>query len=147
MITRSKIFPILIISSLLAVGLFGIFGINMADDNGRHFCPISPLSSDGCALFGSPFSEALHHISALRNFAQGVININAFSLTLLFLLIFAFAIFATFLQKTPFLQTSFRLSYQKPEELDYSQKKRFLRWLAIRHKKDPHASQRAHDYS
>ncbi len=144
---RLKIIPILIISSLLTIGLFGILGINMTDNNGQHSCPISMFSNDDCLLSSNSFFEVFHHISALQNFTQGMVNINNFSLMLQILLMFIFAIFSTFLRKTPFLQVSPRQNYRKIEELGYSPKKQFLRWIALRYKKDPHASQWAHDYS
>lgn len=147
MIIRSKIPPIFVVSSLLAVGLFGIFGINMFDSNGQHSCPVSVLSSDDCSPAHGSLSEAFHHISALQNFAQGLINSNTFSSMLLILLMFVLAIFSSILAKTPSLEVSASRSHRDIEEFDYSQKKRFLRWLALHYKRDPHASQRVHDYS
>lgn len=146
MFMRSKILPIFVISSLLAIGLFGILGISMADYNGQHSCPVSVLS-DNCSPSYGPPAEALHHISALQNFAQGLINTNTFSSMLLILLMFALTIFSVFLQKTPSLEIPSSQNYRNIKEFDYSQKKRFLRWLALRHKRDPHASQWVHDYS
>lgn len=144
---RSKLLPIFIISSLLAIGLFGVLEISMNGYNGQHSCPISVLSSDDCSTSYDPLSEAFHHVSALQNFAQGLINTSAFSSMILVLMMFIFAIFSTFLQKTPSLEISSSQNYRNIEEFDYSQKKRFLRWLALRHKRGPHASQWVHDYS
>lgn len=144
---RSKILPIFIVSSLLAIGLFGVLGINMTYNNGQHSCPISALSSDDCPPSYNPLSEAFHHISALQNFAQGLVNTSTFSSMLLILLMFVLAIFSGILAKRPSLEVSASQSYRNIEEFDYSQKKRFLRWLALHHKRDPHASQWVHDYS
>lgn len=144
---RSKTLPILIILGLLTIGLFGIFGINMADSNGQHSCPVSVLSSDDCSPSNSPFVEMFHHISTLQNFIQELINTNTFPSMLLILMIFVLIIFSGILAKRPSLEFSASRSYRNIEEFYYSQKKRFLRWLALHHKRDPYASQWVHDCS
>jgi len=141
-----KIVPILIITSLLAVGLFGIFGISMVNSSGQHSCPVSALSSNDCSPSNSPLIETFHHISTLQNFAQGPINTNTFS-SILILLLLALTVFLTLFPKTPSLETSPQRGYYKTDQSEYSQKKQFLRWLALRQKRDPHALQWVHDYS
>lgn len=145
---RSRIFPLFIIGSLLTIGLFGVLGINMTDDdNGQHSCPVSVLSSGDCSSSYSPLSEAFHHISALQNFAEGVVSTNTPSLILLVLLVFALAVFSVFPQKTPSLQISSYRRHHGIGESDNPQKNPFLHWLAIRYKRNPRALQWVHDYS
>lgn len=144
---RLRILPIFIISSLLTVGLFGIFGISMTNNNGQHTCPISALSSDDCSPSNSPIAEAFHHISGLQNLAQGAINTNTSFLALSILLILAFSLLGTLISKTPSLQTSPTQRYRDITESHFPTKKQFLRWLALHQKRDPNALQWVHNYS
>ena len=143
----SNTIPIILISSLIAIGLLGMWGINMTDSNGRHSCPVSLLSSDECLPASGLLAEVFHHISGLQNFAQGAINTNTSLLMILLLLVLVFYALPTFLRKTPVLETSSYLGHREIEESGFLQKKRFLRWIALRHKRDPHALPWVHDYS
>lgn len=139
---RLRILPILLITSLLAVGILGFFGLN---HSGQHSCPISLLSGGDCPPIGGAFTLAFHHVSGLQSFTQSVVNLGTSPLILSTILIFAFLAFSKLLQKAPLLQLP---SFQRHDRITGSRflsKKQLIRWLALHHKRDPHALQWVHD--
>lgn len=146
---RSGIIAVVVVASLVAVGLFGVFGISMANYNGRHSCPLSALSSDNCAPFANsgPLAEAFHHISGLQNFAQSAVSAGASFLALFVLLIAASPLFGPVAQRTSPLQISSRGRCRRDDPELYPSKRWLLRWIALREKKYPHAPQRVHGCS
>lgn len=137
-----RLFTILIISSLLAVGLFGMFGINMI-----NYCPISALSNDNCSPTDSSLAEILHHISGLENFAEGAVDINVSFLMVSVLLIIAFSLFGLTISGILALQISSQGRYRCDKTEFHPSNQQFLRWLALHEKRDPQALQWVHDYS
>ncbi len=143
----TKPLTILIIPSLLAVGLFGIFGINMTNYNGQHSCPVSALSSDNCSSSDGPLAEIFHHVSVLQNFAQSVVGTNAPFLTLSVILIIVLWFFRLTAPKEPLAKIFSHKRYYRDKAELRQPKQRLLRWLVLCEKRDPHALRWVHDYS
>ncbi|HDY73120.1 MAG TPA: hypothetical protein ENH86_00930 [Candidatus Jorgensenbacteria bacterium] len=139
---RLRILPILLIFSLLTVGVLGFFGLN---HGGQHSCPISLLSGDNCPPIGGTFALVFHHMSGLQSFTQSIVNLDTSLLILYAILIFAFLSFSRFLQKATLLQPSSFQRYNRTTESRFLPKRQLMRWLALHHKRDPHALQWVHD--
>ncbi len=131
-----KILSICFVLVLLTIGVFGSFVLGSMDYTANHACPISVSSGNNCPILNS-LSLAIHHLSGLQNLSQSTININ-FSA---FILLGISAIFFLMEISSGQIQSSLPLSYQRHQEfLNFTikPKKKFLRWLAIFNKKDPH---------
>lgn len=142
---RTRILPILIISSLLIIGVFGFLGFGSIDHAAQHNCPISLMSGGVCPAASKALAFASHHVSGLQYFTQSIIGIDDFLLTLSALLAFVLLFFANLAQKASIPQSLSCEAYQRIAESRFIPKKQFLRWLALRHKRDPRALQWVHD--
>lgn len=140
-----RILPILIISSLLTIGVFGFLGLSSVDHGTQHTCPISLISDGDCSSIKGSLALAFHHISGIQNFTQSVISFDASVLILAFLLILASFVVSKLPQETRAPRILFRQISRGTAESTFIPERRFLRWLALHHKRDPHALQWVHD--
>lgn len=142
---QKKFFPLLIISSLLIMGVFGFLGLGSVDHNAQHNCPIPLMSGGDCPPVGNTMALASHHVSGLQYFTQSIISIDSSLLMLSTLLVFALLFFSKFSQETSLRQPLSHEAYQRIAESRFIPKKQFLRWLALRHKRDPRALRWVYD--
>jgi len=128
----------IIVVSLLAMGVFGFLGLAFMEHSELSSCPVSLLSGGDCPPAGGSMALAFHHISGLQNLTQFVVNLDTSLLALFTLLVFVFLIFPKFLQTTPQLQAISFKRYDGVIGFIVFLKKQLLRWLVLRHKRDPH---------
>ena len=120
----------IIISSLLAVGIFGFLWIDNTDSSHamRPGCPI-PLMGGDCPIFSNAVGMVWHHIASLQNSILSTVNL--YTVYLLFLnLVFLFFLF--WRQSAPPLLSIhlYRTKHTYIEHYHLS-KKEFLRWLIL----------------
>ncbi len=142
---RLKILPILIIPSLLIVGVFGFWGLGLIDHGGQHRCPISLISESNCSPAEGSIALALHHLSGLKNFTQSVVNTDTSLSVLSVLLLCALFVGSKPLRGTRVLRVLSRQIRRRVAESNRIPRKQFLRWLVLRHKRDPRICQWVYD--
>lgn len=142
---QTRILPILIILSLFSVGVFGFLGLGMMDHGGRSICPISLMSGGLCPSAGNTLAVASHHVSGLQYFTQSIIGIGGSLLVLFALLAFVLLFFSKLSQEASAQQYFLYEAYHKSIESHFIPGRKFLSWLALHHKRDPHALLWVHD--
>ncbi len=145
-IMRLRILTIFIISSLLTIGVLGFWGLGSINHSGQHSCPIFLMLGGYCPSSEGGVALAVHHVSGIQNLTQSIIILDASLLVLLVLLVFAtLLVVSKPPQGTSAPQLLSRQTRHRITESTLTPKKQFLRWLALHHKRDPHALQWVHD--
>jgi len=143
---KSAVIPIVVISSLLAVGILGFLGFGAMNHGIMHNCPIPLMVGVNCPSENDALASVFYHISGLQRFIQPMIYFRpSFLASLLLLIIFSLLVFSKFSQKVFLLQP---LSYQKCHnvaEHRFITRRQFLRWLSLHYKRDPHILQWVHN--
>ncbi|MFQ6115417.1 MAG: hypothetical protein ACE5NG_15260 [bacterium] len=134
-IMGSKALTIFLILSIGIVGILGFLGLGLV--GGGHLCPISAVFGIDCPPSNDIFAMTFHHISGLQNLTRFTVSLDSilFMFSVL-LLAFLALIFAR--QK----DLSGNFPHQKNyavEKQDFNPRRRFLRWLSLLNKRDPHA--------
>ncbi|MBI2024639.1 MAG: hypothetical protein HYT03_00920 [Candidatus Harrisonbacteria bacterium] len=125
---RSKLLSVLLISIILAVGIFGFLGL---DHFGRHACPISMIAGGGCLFIEDTLALITHHVSGLRQLTQ--------SLVVLTLLAFALLLFLKISQNSLLPRLVFYRKNNEVENSRFVSRAKLLRWLSFSYKAYPSA--------
>lgn len=137
---RLNMLPLFLILSLFAVGIFGFLGFGSMDHRGQHSCPISLLSGGDCPSADSGAAFAFHHVLGVQYLSQFVINLEAFLLVFFVFSVFALLIFSKLLWNAELAPLALsEQQYYNATNFCGTHKKRLLRWLALRYKRDPRA--------
>ena len=134
---RLKILPVFLILTMFAVSIVGLTGISLTDHVGNHTCSVLVFAGGDCPSGDGAAALAFHHVLGLQSFMQSIINSNTFLLALSILLGFASIYLLRFLRQMPAPHFLYNRICRKITE--HIPNKKFLRWLALRYKRDPHA--------
>lgn len=117
-----------IIFILLGINVLGFLTFSSINNCGQQGCAISlalendcPDTAEGSAAF------ALHHISGVQNLTRSIIMLNVSLAT------------PKLLSETSAPRFFRGRTENKTAESIFEPQKQFLRWLALRHKRDPRA--------
>lgn len=141
-----RIIPTLLILVLGAIGVFGFWSLGSLNHGEHHVCPISMVSGGNCPPVNNTLALAIHHISGLQDFTQGIVSSNLSLFILFTLLLVTFLL--VFIKPSDQILSHQPFSYQKyrrAEEFSFKSNRQFLRWLALHEKRDPYALYWVHD--
>lgn len=132
----SRILSIFLVFTIGTTVFIGFLAIYFMSHNNHYFCPISSIMGSSCSSFGN-IGTALHHLSGLKSFAQGVLNSDSLFLSALILIFAAALVFIKIEKDDSFEQFSFYNKYlknniTKPES-------RILAWISLHNKRDPYS--------
>ena len=145
---KSYLVPTLLIVSLGSIGVLGFFGMGAMNHSEQHSCPVSVLSGENCPPSGDMAALASHHLSGLQDLTLSTpsFSFTAFFVSILLLiLLFAFSLKSH--RRDLSDKQNVAAQYSFLEEREYQPKQRFLHWLELLYKRDPHALSWVHDYA
>jgi len=136
---------VFLVLALSALAAFGFLGMGLLEHNVSHICPFSVLSGSDCSSAGNVSTLVAHHISELQHLVQFTVPSGlTLSLLSLLLLVIVFAIFIKADPRASLRQYTTYLNRYISEKLHYNPNRKFLYWLALQHKRDPHTPKWVH---
>jgi hypothetical protein len=141
-----KVLPVVLVTAILSVGIFGFLSMGLMSHVGQPTCPISILSGGGCPPADSSLALANHYISGLQYVSQAIVSTGVLLLlSFLILRILLLVARSLILEKYRTRISDTIVRYYVDSESDFIQSIKLLRWIALHNKRDPHARQWAHD--
>lgn len=128
----NKYFLTIFILAIGTITIFSALSFSYMNYSQGHICPIAVISGDDCPFINN-ISYAVHHLSGIRIFNQGL-----FSCFLSLILVFFVILF--FIKKNIFVFNNFVWHSSILNNLKFSLSKnrlQFLRWLSMHNKQDP----------
>lgn len=133
----------IVISSFLAVAVFGVFSMNHSHDHGMAAgasdgCIASTANGFDCPGTASPFDFLSFHLNAFQSFSRAVFGSSIISLLLLLAVLSTLAVSGTFVSSDTGIPR-LNLAFSYPQFLNSSnspQTQELARWLAI-HENSP----------
>lgn len=133
----SRMLSIFLVFAIGTTVFIGFLAINFMSHGNHFLCPISSMMNGSCSSLGA-IEMAIHHLSGLKSFTLGIVNINnIFLLAFALLLFLNYLIFAKTTEKNISKQLSFYKKYVKEPVGEL--KSDILYWLSLHNKRDPYS--------
>lgn len=137
---KEKIIPTVIVILIISVlGFFAIWNISTMQYSQNHICPIAALSGNSCPPVSNSAAFAWHHISALQALTQSVVNLDWLLLVFPGLFLAVLLIITSERDIKTDNQKNFQAIYKLLHKSTPLPKRRFLSWLTLHNKLNPHA--------